>query len=233
MSQNPATSPSGLIAMSCVLPILSIAAISLRFWLRGGQTSQLRIDDWLMIPALVRNPSPVLHYQDQVVRTSRTLRTPLPAGSIHWHVHMRHPRYTWPIKSLHYMFTSTSVGVHKHAWGYPNLDPEDGIEAFNICQIYEGQVSVNNGFPFLVNLRLTRSHLAIRSVPIHSDTYPRMHQTRSTILLSPHLLHWGGGLCDIYQYTSPIYGGDSPMDDCDDCDECTSMRVPYKCTLDH
>ena len=33
-------------------------------------------------------------------------------------------------------------------WGYPNLDPEDGVEAFNICQIYEGQVSANKVFLF-------------------------------------------------------------------------------------
>ena len=53
MSQNASTSPSGLIAMSCVLPILCIVAVGLRFWLRGRQKSQLKIDDWLMVPGLV------------------------------------------------------------------------------------------------------------------------------------------------------------------------------------
>lgn len=53
MSQNASTSPSGLIAMSCVLPILSIVAVGLRFWLRGRQKSQLKLDNWLMLPALV------------------------------------------------------------------------------------------------------------------------------------------------------------------------------------
>ena len=45
--------------MSCVLPLLSIAAVGLRFWLRGRQKSQLKIDDWLMVPALVRQHSSV------------------------------------------------------------------------------------------------------------------------------------------------------------------------------
>lgn len=53
MSQNQSTSPSGLTAMSCVLPVLSIGAVGLRFWLRGRQKVHLEFDDWLMLPALV------------------------------------------------------------------------------------------------------------------------------------------------------------------------------------
>lgn len=81
--------------MSCVLPALSTAAVALRFWLRGKQKSQLKLDDWLMLPALV-----------------------LFIG----------------------MCICTILGVRKRAWGYPNLDPEKGLEAYNICQIYEGQL---------------------------------------------------------------------------------------------
>lgn len=53
MSQNQTTSPSGLIAMSCVLPVLSAITVGLRFWLHARQKSQLKVDDWLMLPALV------------------------------------------------------------------------------------------------------------------------------------------------------------------------------------
>lgn len=143
MSQNLSTSPSGLIAMSCTLPILSIAAIGLRFWLRGRQKSQLKLDDWLMLPALV-SPDPFrFHYRGQVMTITQRLTLSLHADSIHWHVHMRHSRYEWPSKILHHTLTLARVGVHKRAWGYPNLDPKNGIEAYDTCQIYEGQVSLN------------------------------------------------------------------------------------------
>ena len=88
---------------------------------------------------------------------------------------MRHPRYEWPIQNLYSTLTLASVGVHKHAWGYPNLDPEDGIEAFNICQIYEGQVCLSISFTLSVIKRLIKSTLAIGSVPIHTNSCPRMY----------------------------------------------------------
>lgn len=52
--------------MSCVLPVLSIAAVGLRFWVRGRQKSQLKLDDWLMLPALVSPHSSDFRKQDQV-----------------------------------------------------------------------------------------------------------------------------------------------------------------------
>lgn len=79
--------------MSCVLPILSIVAVGLRFWLRGRQKSQLKLDDWFMLPSLVNPHSYRFQYQDQVVTISRKLTLWLPAGFVHWHVHMRHSRY--------------------------------------------------------------------------------------------------------------------------------------------
>lgn len=54
MSQNATTCPSGNVAMCCVLSILSIAAVSLRFWARSRQNLQLKPDDWLMLPGSVR-----------------------------------------------------------------------------------------------------------------------------------------------------------------------------------
>ena len=54
MSANtPSTSPSGLVALSTVVPILCIAAVGLRFQLRRKQTQSVQIDDWIMLPALV------------------------------------------------------------------------------------------------------------------------------------------------------------------------------------
>ena len=53
MSQNQTTSPPGLIALSCVLPVLSAVTVGLRFWLHARQQSRLKFDDWLMLPALV------------------------------------------------------------------------------------------------------------------------------------------------------------------------------------
>lgn len=101
MSQNATTSLSGLIAMSCVLPILCIVAVGLRFWLRGRQKSQLKVDDWLMVPALVSLNSSWFQYQGQTMTTSKKLTLSLPIGFVHWHVHMRHSRYKWLIKILH------------------------------------------------------------------------------------------------------------------------------------
>ena len=49
----PSTSPSGIIALSCVLPVLGIAAVGLRFMLRKRQGVPRGMDDWIMLPALV------------------------------------------------------------------------------------------------------------------------------------------------------------------------------------
>lgn len=53
--------------MSCVLPVPLMLAVGLRFWLRSTQKLSLKVDDWLMIPALV---SQFLHGE----RTKTTLR---------------------------------------------------------------------------------------------------------------------------------------------------------------
>lgn len=81
--------------MSCILPVLSIAAVGLRFWVRNRQKPELKLDDWLMLPAL---------------------------------------------GFFIGMCICAILDIHKRAWGYPNLDPKNRIEAYNICQIYEGQL---------------------------------------------------------------------------------------------
>ena len=86
--------------MSCVLPILSIVAVGLRFWLRGRQKSQLKLDDWLMLPSLVSPQSYRFQYQYYVVTPNGQLTLSLPTDFVHWHVHMRHSWYEWPIKVL-------------------------------------------------------------------------------------------------------------------------------------
>ncbi|KAF7889887.1 uncharacterized protein EAF02_002302 [Botrytis sinoallii] len=47
------TSPQGVIACNTILPVLGIAAVGLRFYVRSQQKVALKIDDWLQIPALV------------------------------------------------------------------------------------------------------------------------------------------------------------------------------------
>lgn len=79
---------------------------------------------------------------------SRKLTFSLAADFVHWHVHMHYFRYEWPIKILQHTLTLARVGVHKRAWGYPNLDPKNGVEAYNICQIYEGQVNYSKTLYF-------------------------------------------------------------------------------------
>ena len=50
-----APSPGDVIASGIVLPVLGIVAVSLRFYGRRVQRRQrLWIDDWLLIPAAVR-----------------------------------------------------------------------------------------------------------------------------------------------------------------------------------
>ena len=141
MSQNQSNSPSGLIAMSCVLPALSTAAVGLRFWLRGRQKSQLKIDDWLMVPALVRQPSSSVA-MIRVANTSKKtdcldfLQLLFIGMCICAILGMSGRSRKSTVRSF-----AARVGVRKRAWGYPDLNPNDGIEAYEICQIYEGQVS--------------------------------------------------------------------------------------------
>ena len=144
---------------------------------------------------------------------------------------MCHPRYEWPIEKIHSALISARVGVRKRAWGYPNLDPNDGIKAYDICQIYEGQVSPSMRVPFFVMQELIRYGLAIGSIPIHTNCRPRMYQAWSAVLLSPHLLHRGGPR-HFQHYTPTMHSDHNLVDDCDDCDECGPMRIPYFCALD-
>ena len=72
---------------------------------------------------------------------ARKLTLSLPAGFVHWHVHMRYPRYEWPIKIPLSTLTSAGEGVTRRVWGYPTLDPNENVEAYNRSEIYEGQVS--------------------------------------------------------------------------------------------
>jgi len=51
----PYASPGELVAAGVVLPILSIGAVVLRFYVRTSRKQNLAVDDWLMIPALVIN----------------------------------------------------------------------------------------------------------------------------------------------------------------------------------
>jgi hypothetical protein len=53
-------SPGDLYAAAIVLPIVGIAAISLRYYVRYTRRVALGADDWLLIPALVSvKPSPI------------------------------------------------------------------------------------------------------------------------------------------------------------------------------
>ena len=47
------TSAEGIYASSTILPVLSIVAVSLRFYVRSKQRNDLSFDDWAQIPALV------------------------------------------------------------------------------------------------------------------------------------------------------------------------------------
>ncbi|KAF2855811.1 hypothetical protein T440DRAFT_551145 [Plenodomus tracheiphilus IPT5] len=46
------TSPGSLIAICVVLPVLSILAVALRFYTRKRSKSSLKLDDWILLPAL-------------------------------------------------------------------------------------------------------------------------------------------------------------------------------------
>ncbi len=103
---------------------------------------------------------------------------------------MRHPRYELLIKIRDHTLTLALVGVHRRVWGYPTLDPDIDIEAYDSSEIYEGQVIFAVKLCHLIVIKLIRSSSVIGSVPIHTDSYPRLHQTRSTTLLPSHFLHW-------------------------------------------
>ena len=53
--------PPLVISASAILPSLCILAVGLRFYTRRKQHEDLRLDDWLTIPALVtmRYPQPI------------------------------------------------------------------------------------------------------------------------------------------------------------------------------
>ena len=90
------------------------------------------------------------------------------------------------------MLTLARVGVHERAWGYPTPDPNDDFEIYSSNVIYEGEVILRMKPSHLAFNNLTPSHVAVGSVSIHPDSDPRLHQARSFILLSPHVLHRNG-----------------------------------------
>jgi len=45
--------PGHVFAAGLALSILSVLAVSLRFWTRKKQSQPLKMDDWLMLPATV------------------------------------------------------------------------------------------------------------------------------------------------------------------------------------
>ena len=57
------TSPSGVIAISAILPAIGIVAVALRFYTRYQQKTSLAIDDWLTLPALVCEILIIVFYQ--------------------------------------------------------------------------------------------------------------------------------------------------------------------------
>lgn len=46
--------PETIIAVSVIFPVLSIIAVALRFHTRRLQKTGFQIDDWLILPALVK-----------------------------------------------------------------------------------------------------------------------------------------------------------------------------------
>ena len=50
--QGP-TSPSNVLAVSIVLPLLCVTAVAFRFNARLMQKASLKLDDWLTVPALL------------------------------------------------------------------------------------------------------------------------------------------------------------------------------------
>lgn len=50
--QGP-TSPSNVLAVSIVLPVLCVVAVAFRFNARLLQKNSLKLDDWLTVPALL------------------------------------------------------------------------------------------------------------------------------------------------------------------------------------
>jgi len=48
--------PAAVVVISLLFPILGTIAVSLRFYTRTKAKIGIRIDDWLILPALVRTP---------------------------------------------------------------------------------------------------------------------------------------------------------------------------------
>ena len=63
------------------------------------------------------------------------------------------PRYDQSIHVHHHTLTLARVGVHRRVWGYPTLDPNKGIEAYNSSLIYEGQVHFSIILTYLVIIK--------------------------------------------------------------------------------
>ncbi len=56
-----APSPSNVIALGVVWPLLCAVVVALRFYTRRVQGARLLLDDWLTIPALVRVVRPAAY----------------------------------------------------------------------------------------------------------------------------------------------------------------------------
>lgn len=135
MSQNQTTSPSGLVALSCTLPIICIFAICLRFWLRNRQKSPLRADDWLMLPALV-SEIPVFKpsQSGRLLKTAASFFLLACALAAYW-VGQYSAGKT--IRNAYHQ----PAGVRRKVWGYPTPDPDHGITDYNNNVSYESKVS--------------------------------------------------------------------------------------------
>lgn len=48
------TSPSVLVAVGVIMPVLGIVTVGLRFYTRKKMRCPISVNDWLLIPALVR-----------------------------------------------------------------------------------------------------------------------------------------------------------------------------------
>ena len=51
----PYLTPGSVIAVSVVFPVLGMIAVALRFYTRYSQKARFAMDDWLVLPALVRS----------------------------------------------------------------------------------------------------------------------------------------------------------------------------------
>ena len=54
----PYASPEGIYVAAILLPIIDLILVGLRMYARTLQRTSIGVDDWLMVPALVRNTRP-------------------------------------------------------------------------------------------------------------------------------------------------------------------------------